>query len=113
MIALASVEQPRVLELPVRHALKKYGRRLSSGELKASRITDSATLRMLREIAKQDVYISAVIVDQAAIIHPPEDAEVIYRQAITRIVNNLIEHYPMVEISIDRRYTNENLHSVL
>jgi hypothetical protein len=109
IVALASVGQARVLELPVRRALKKFGRRLSIGEMKASRLTESVAMRMLEEIARQDIQISAVIVDQTTIIHPPEDSEIIYRQAITRVIYKLIEKYPMVEISIDRRYTNENL----
>ena len=109
IIALANVEQPRVLELPVRRALKKFGRRLSSGELKASRLTNSTVTRLLEEITRQDVQISAVIVNQTAITSPPKDSETIYRQAITRIIYRLVEQYPMVEISIDRRYTNDNL----
>jgi len=112
IIAIVSINQPRVLELPVRRALKKYGR-LSSGELKASRIKETATLRMLNEISEQDVSIIAVIVDQQAIVQPPDDAEEIYRQAITRAIYRLVEKFPTVHISLDRRYTKVKLRDEL
>lgn len=63
VVAILTTNQPRVLELPVRRALKKYGRFLSSGELKASRIKETASVRMLQEIAEQNVQIIAVIID--------------------------------------------------
>lgn len=109
VIALASVEKPRVLELPVRRALKKFGRQLSSGEIKTSRLTNSMAIRLLEEIAKQDVQISAVIVDQTTSTNHQLDSESVYKHAIAQIIYRLVENHPKVEISIDRRYTNENL----
>ncbi|MBM3181548.1 MAG: DUF3800 domain-containing protein [Chloroflexi bacterium] len=110
--AILSVNQPRVLELPVRRALKKYGR-LSSGELKASNVEKSATLRILNEIAKQDVNIIAVIVDQTVIGQPPDHAEEIYKKAATLAIYRLVEKFPAVHISLDRRYTKVNLRDEL
>ena len=108
VVAILTTNQPRVLELSVRRALKKYGRFLSSGELKASRIKETASVRMLQEIAEQDVQIIAVIIDQQEILEPPADSEEIYRTAMTRAIHHLVETHPKVQIVLDRRYTNEN-----
>ena len=51
----------------------------------------------------------AVIVDQQAIVHQPKDPEEIYRQAVTHAIHTLVEHFPRVEICLDKRYTNEYL----
>ena len=112
VIALASVEQPRILELPVRRALKKYGR-LSHGELKASNVEKSATLRMLNEIAGQDVNIVAVIVDQKVIAQSPDDDEEIYHKAVARAIYHLVERFPVVHVTIDRRYTKAGVRDEL
>jgi hypothetical protein len=113
VIAILTTNQPRSLELPVRRALKKYGRFLSSGELKASRIKEVANLRMLEEISEQDIQIIAVLVNQHEIDDAPEDSEEIYRIAMTTAIHHLVERYPKVQISLDRRYTNENLRDML
>lgn len=113
VVAILSTNQPRSIELPVRRALKKYGRFLNSGELKASRLKETANLRMLREIAEQDVQIIAVIIDQNEIPEPPDNSEEIYRTAMTRAIHYLVETYPRVQIVLDRRYTNENLRDEL
>lgn len=112
VVALASVEQPRTLQLPVRRALKKYGR-LSSGELKASNLKKTATERILSEIARQDATIVAVIVDQQAIIQPPDDNEKIYRHAAARAVYHLVEKFPSVHVALDSRYTKAQLRDEL
>jgi hypothetical protein len=109
---MASVDQPRALELSVRRALKKYGR-LNSGELKASNIEKAATFRMLNEISKQDISIIAVIVDQAAIIQVPGVAEEIYKKAVTIAVHHLVEKFSTVYITLDRRYTKASLRDEL
>jgi hypothetical protein len=112
VVALASVEKPRVLELPIRRTLKKYGR-FSSGELKASNMEKPATLRMLHEIAKQDMNIVAVIVDQTVITQPPDIAEDIYKKAAALAIHRCIEKYSTVHITLDRRYTKANLRDEL
>lgn len=107
VVALAGVERPRVLQLPVRRALKKYGR-LSSGELKASNLEKAAIMRLLNEIVKQNVSIVAVIVDQKMISQLPDDEE-IYRHAAARAVYHLVEKFPAVHVVLDRRYTKTHL----
>ena len=113
VVAVLSASQPRDIELPVRRALKKYGRSLSAGEIKAARTEEAAILRMLQTIAEQDVRVVAVIVDQKAISRPPKDSEEIYRWAVTRAVYHLVELFPRIEICLDRRYTNEKLRHAL
>lgn len=53
--------------------------------------------------------IVAVIVDQQAISVPPDDPEEIYRQAVTRVIHILLEHFTKVDICIDKRYTSAAL----
>lgn len=113
VIAVLSVGRPRDIELPVRRALKKYGHRLSGGEIKAAKTEKAAILRMLQAIADQDVNIVAVIVDQNAIVLPPKDSEVIYRWAVTHAIHHLVERFPRIEIHLDRRYTKEELRHAL
>ena len=81
--------------------------------MKAARAEESATMRMLQAIANQDVRIIAVVVNQRAISRPPKDSEEIYRQAMARAVNRLVERFPTIEIYLDRRYTNEKLRYLL
>lgn len=73
----------------------------------------SATLRLLNEIAKQDVNIIAVIVDQTVIGQPPDNTEEIYKKAATLAIYRLVEKFPAVHISLDRRYTKVNLRDEL
>lgn len=109
VVAVLTTTKPRDLEMPVRRALKKYGRSLTNGELKATHASEKANLRMLESIAGHDVGIIAVIVDQQVISHQPKDPEEIYRQAVARLIQILVEHFPRVEICLDKRYTNEIL----
>lgn len=113
VVAVLSAKRPRDIELPVRRALKKYGRSLSTGEFKAAKTEKAAILRMLQAIADQDVNIVAVIVDQNAIVHPPKDSEVIYRWAVTHAIYHLVKRFPRIEIHLDRRYTKEKLRHAL
>jgi hypothetical protein len=109
VVAVLAAENPRDLELPVRRALKKQERGLIKSELKAAHNSEKANFRLLEAIAKHDVGIVAVIVDQQAILRPPEDPEEIYRQAAARAVRLLVEHCPKVEICLDKRYTHKPL----
>ncbi|MFZ5820627.1 MAG: DUF3800 domain-containing protein [Chloroflexota bacterium] len=109
VVAVLTSTQPRDLELPVRRALKKYGRSLTQGEIKATHASEKMNLRMLEAIAGRDVSIVAVIVNQQAITRPPDDLEQIYRQAVARAIHILAERFPQVEICLDKRYTHEPL----
>lgn len=107
VVAALTAEKPRDLEVPVRRALKKSGRDLTDGEIKASRASQKNNLRMLEAVAHHTAGIVAVIVDQTAISIPPDDPEEIYRQAVTRAIHILLERFTKVDICIDKRYTNE------
>jgi hypothetical protein len=109
VVAVLTVETPRDLEVPVRRALKKSGRDLIDGEIKASRASEKANLRMLQVAAKHTTGIVAVIVDQSVISISPEDPEDIYRQAVTRAIHVLLERFPKIDICLDKRYSNEAL----
>ncbi len=109
VIAVLTAVQPRDLELPVRRALKKLGRSISCGELKAARSSEKFNTRLLSTIASQDVSIVSVIVDQSAITLAPTDSEAIYRQAVTRTIHHVVERFPCIDIFLDKRYTNDAL----
>ena len=109
VVAVLTTASPRHLELPVRRALKKYGGSLTHGELKATHASEKANLRMLETIAGQDVQIVAVIVNQDAIARQPKDPEEIYRRAVSRAIQILVERFPKIEICLDKRYTHEIL----
>jgi len=106
VVAALIVDSPRDLEVPARRALKKFGSDLTDGELKASRASEKTNLRMLEIAAKNAVGIVAVTVNQKAISIPPKDSEEIYWQAVTRAVHILLEHFPKVDICLDKRYSN-------
>jgi len=109
VFALICTRQPREIELPIRRAMKNYGTNLSRGEIKAANFEEKAIARLLTEIAKEDVFIIATIVDQSLIVKPPTDIEDIYRRVVSKTVYKLVERYPRVNICLDRRYTNEQL----
>ena len=107
VVAALSASQPREIELPVRRALKKFGRSLSRGEIKAADFEESAIDRFLKEIVKQDVSILATIVDQNNIKNPPKEMEEIYRKTVARTIYRLVERWPRINVCLDQRYTNK------
>jgi len=106
VVAALVVVNPRDLEVPVRRALKKTGRDLTTGEIKASRASGKNNLRMLHAVANHAAGIVAVIIDQKAISIPPANPEEIYRQAVTRAIHILLENFQRVDICLDKRYSN-------
>lgn len=113
IIGVLVSENPREVERPIRRALKKYGPNLASGEVKAADFEETALLRLLKEIAQENIEIVATIVDQQAILRPPKDKEDIYRQSVARTVRRLVERYPRVQIVLDKRYTRSSLRDLL
>jgi len=109
VVAVVTAAQPRDIEKPIRRALKKYGPNLQSGEIKAANFEESAILRLLREIAKENIAIVATVIDQQAILRPPKDKEDIYRLAVARTVRRLAQRFPRMEICLDKRYTQAGL----
>ncbi|MEW5940346.1 MAG: DUF3800 domain-containing protein [Chloroflexota bacterium] len=106
-------QTPREIERPIRRALKKYGPSLASGEIKATDFEESGLMRLLKEIARENIEVVATIVDQRAILRPPEEKEDIYRFAVARTVRRLVERYPHVQIVLDKRYTRSSLRDLL
>jgi hypothetical protein len=113
VVAALTVSNPRELELPIRRVMKKFGTSLGSGEIKAADYEEAVILRLLKGIAAEDVVIIATLVDQRAIRVAPQDAEAIYRYAVTRTVRTLAKRFPRLELSIDKRYTNSHLRDLL
>ena len=71
--------------------MKRFGSKLALSEVKATDFDESAILRLLSEIAEEDVTIVATVVDQYAIRYPPKEMESIYRQAAAWTVRRLKE----------------------
>ena len=117
VVTVISLSNPRDVERPIRrafrHALKRFGSKLALSEVKATDFDESAILRLLSEIAEEDVTIVATVVDQYAIRYPPKEMESIYRQAVAWAVRRLAEVFPRLDLSIDRRYTNAHLRRLL
>jgi hypothetical protein len=51
----------------------------------------------------------AVVVDKRDIARPPEDAEDIYREAVTRAVRHAVSRWPRIDLCLDKRYTTKTL----
>lgn len=109
VIAVICGNQARDIEIPVQRAQKKFGTSLASGELKASNSREAVILRLLAELAKADIQIVAVVVDQKAVVRSPRDGEEIYRKAVSRAVHHLVERWPRIQICMDQRYTHDKL----
>jgi hypothetical protein len=113
VVAVLSTETPRELELMARRALKKAGRNPARGELKATQSSEKDLLHLLESVAGHEVSIVAVIVDQQSLTQEPEDAEEIYRLAVSRAVRRMAEHFPRLDVCLDKRYTHEPLRYAL
>lgn len=109
IVAVICGDQARDIEIPVQRAQKKFGTSLASGEMKANSSREAVTLRLLQELAKQDIQIVVVAVDQKAIVSAPNDKEDIYRLAVSRAVYHLVERWPRIQICLDQRYTHDPL----
>ncbi len=117
VVAITSTANPRSLEKISRnvfkYALKKFGSAFTANELKAASVDEKIILRLLSEIAREDVMITATIVDQHAIRVPPDDAEEIYQQAAAWTIRRLAEKFPRLNLSVDKRHTNAHLRFLL
>ena len=109
IIGVICGSQARDIEIPVQRAQKKFGTSLASGEMKANSSREAVILRLLGELVKEDIEIVAVVIDQKAVVRPPEDGEDIYRKAVSRTVYHLVERWPRIQICLDQRYTNNQL----
>lgn len=117
VVAITSTATPRNLEKIARNAFKyaskKFGSKFTANELKATSFDEKIVLRLLSEIAHEDVAITATIVDQYAIRVPPKDVEEIYQQAAAWTIRRLAENFPRLDLSIDKRHTNARLRLLL
>jgi hypothetical protein len=109
VVAALTTAHPRSIETHVKRAHKKYGTSLASGEMKASASQGKVIERMLRALADEPLEFIAIIVDKRVIVRPPTDAEDIYRAAVTRAAQCAIDHHPLSEICLDKRYTTKTL----
>jgi len=109
VIALLGTTRPRLIELHVRRAFKKYGTSLASGEMKADASREVVVKQLLQAIARERVTIVAVIADKRDIARPPKDPEEIYREVVTRAVRYAVARWPRIDVCLDRRYTAKRL----
>jgi len=109
VVALLTTDVPRKIELHIKRARQKLGRRARADELKAASSEERVITRLLQSIANENIEIMAVVVDKRAIRRPPKDPEEIYRKAVTKIVNHCVMRWPRVDICLDKRYTKKAL----
>ncbi|HEY54642.1 MAG TPA: DUF3800 domain-containing protein [Caldilineae bacterium] len=109
VVAVLTASGPRKIELHVKRARQKLGRRARVGELKAASSEDRVITRLLQSIAEEDIEIVAVVVDKRAILRPPDDPEDIYRETVARIVAHCVLRWPRLDLVLDKRYTKKSL----
>ena len=109
VVAVVGTEVPMNIVRLIHRIQKKEGTSLPSGELKPRKLKPAKVKKILEKLAQMPVQIVAVIVDPYVLNHPPVDPEDIYRWAVSRAIYHLVERYPGVEITLDRRYTKESL----
>jgi len=113
IVAALCTDNPRAIDRLIRKVQKKYGSSLSSGELKAKQASDKLTITLLDALTQEAIEIFAVIVDHRLLDNSQEEVEAVYRWATSRLVRNLAGRFPRIEITLDRRYTNEHLRNLL
>lgn len=113
IVAALCADDPRAIDRIVRKVQKKYGSPLASGELKAKKASDKLVFTLLEALAKEPIEIFATVIDRRLLENPPQDPEDIYRWAVTRLIRKLASRFPRIEITLDRRYTNEHLRHLL
>lgn len=99
----------RPIELHVKRAREKLGRRALSNELKATSSTHHVVERLLRCISEEEVVIVTVVFDKRTIRRPPEDNEEVYRVLVTRTIVHCVQKFPRIELWLDKRYTTASL----
>lgn len=109
VVAALTTHIPRKIELHVKRARQKLGRRARVGELKAASSEDRIISRLLQSIAEEDIDIVAVVVDKRAILRPPEDPEDIYREAVARVIARCVARWQRIDLLLDKRYTKKSL----
>ncbi len=109
VVAVLTAHIPRKIELHVKRARQKLGRRARAGELKAASSEDRVITRLLQSIADEDVEIVAVVIDKRTILRPPKDPEDIYREAVARVVAHCVARWPRIDLFRDKRYTKKSL----
>lgn len=107
VVTILVTSRPRPIELHVKRTLKKWGTRLSSGELKAAFAPSHVIRRLLSAIAEEDVEILGLVLDKRVMVHPFDDHEASYRATVAEAARCCVERWPRLELHLDKRYTNE------
>jgi len=81
-------------------------------ELKAKRTPQKIVARFLRYIADLDIEIVAIVLDKHLVPTCP-NPEDWYRQVCAKAVRHCVERHTWLKLTLDRRYTNENLREKL
>ena len=113
IVAVLITASPRAIELHVKRARSRLGRRAKVDELKATSVERVVSERLLKAIADEEVEIVVTIVDKRAILRPPTDLEDLYREAVVRAVRRCVERHPRLELWLDKRYTKPALRHCL
>lgn len=109
-VAVVSVghKASRALETHMKR-LKKRAKVRAGGELKAVSATRTQRARLLRDIAREDIAIIAVVVDKRAVRQKPDDPEDWYREAMSLAALHCALRWSDLRLLLDKRYTKQAL----
>jgi len=107
------IDNPRIIQRIVRKAHHRLGSSKGQGELKAKKARGKLVMELLEELAERNVEIFAMITDHRLHGWMHSDPEQLYREVAARLVRKLCVHYPRIEITLDKRYTNRRQRDLL
>ncbi len=113
VVAALVTRVPRPIELHIKRAREKLGRRVHADELKATISAPGVIERLLQSIAEENVAIVSVAMNKQTIRRPPEDNEAIYRTLVSRTAVHCVTRFPCIELWLDKRYTKPLLRYAL
>ncbi|MBI2504243.1 MAG: DUF3800 domain-containing protein [Candidatus Latescibacteria bacterium] len=113
IVAVVVVGNPEKLRKATERVRRIWRRHLrGASELKASRHLPRITGALLRYAMKVGFDAVAVVVDKSK-ASPPADPEELYRRACARAVEEALERFGSLSLTLDRRYTSMRLQELL
>lgn len=113
IIAALVTDTPRQLDLLTTRARRRFDVLGAIPELKATHSSEKITRWMLSKIARLDVALLVVVQDKKDLSKFPKAPEDLYRQIAAHTVRLCVERWPLLEVVLDKRYTQQHLRTKL